>query len=106
MERIKVDGRSENEQVSFPLGWLFISPWAEGALTEAGTDWCLLLQPHLDGNWGDLDELGRRRNKRALVNGEQVSSSFTLPTGKTVIVLTNVGEGETTIVTAEEYESE
>jgi hypothetical protein len=87
----------------FPLGRLAITPAAQAALDAADKSGVLLLARHLHGDWGDLTEEDRLQNELALLLGLRVLSSYALPDGKKVWIITEADRLATTILLPDDY---
>jgi hypothetical protein len=55
-----------------------------------------LTDRHAHGDWGGLHEEARTANERALLQGKRLWSAYNLPTGKTVLVITERDRWRTT----------
>ncbi|MBT1536039.1 hypothetical protein B7R78_0002405 [Ralstonia solanacearum] len=85
------------------LGQLLATPAAAAALTESGVSIFTLLNRHARGDWGDLSEEDHRQNNLAAIAGQRVLSSYELPNGRKVWVLTEWDRSVTTILLPEDY---
>ncbi len=85
----------------FELGRIVATPGALDAL--APEEPLVLLQRHQSGDWGEVDGHDQRANNRALKDGTRVLSSYTLPGGRKVWILTEADRSATTILLPEEY---
>jgi len=87
----------------FPLGRTVATPGALDALILAGTIPKALLDRHVRGDWGDLDEDDWRANGQALSVGTRLLSAYALPDGVRVWVITEADRSATTLLLPEEY---
>ncbi len=87
----------------FPMGRIVATPGALSALEEAGVDALELLGRHVSGDWGEIPACDARENERSLKHGFRVLSSYPLPTGGKVWVLTEASREVTTILIPSEY---
>ena len=87
----------------FPLGRLVATPAALTALVVAKLSPYALLARHVRTDWGDLDGHDRRENERALAQGARLLSSYRLPDGSVVWVITEADRSATTLLTPEDY---
>ncbi|MET3448176.1 hypothetical protein [Ralstonia sp. 1138] len=86
-----------------PLGQLVATPAAVAALSEAGVSVYLLLNRHARGDWGELCEADRLQNVLAVNTGQRVVSSYLLPTGQKVWIITEADRVLTTVLLPEDY---
>ncbi len=87
----------------FELGVCVSTPGALEALAEAGIFPLSLLRRHMSGDWGDLDAHDRRANEAALRYGTRLLSSYALPGGGKVWIITEADRSSTTLLLPEEY---
>lgn len=87
----------------FSPGALRVTPAASAALAEANVTPQSLLLRHLCGDWGDLDELDRQQNNFALAMSALLLSSYALPDGGKVWVITEADRSVTTVLLPEDY---
>jgi hypothetical protein len=87
----------------FDLGRVVATPGALEILEEAGIDPSELLGRHAAGDWGEIPACDARENERSVKHGFRVLSSYPLPTGEKVWVLTEASREVTTILLPEEY---
>ncbi|AJY29933.1 putative type I restriction-modification system methyltransferase subunit [Burkholderia thailandensis 34] len=62
-----------------------------------------LLNRHARGDWGDLPEEDHQQNNLAAITGQRVLSSYGLPNGQKVWVLTEWDRSVTTILLPDDY---
>jgi hypothetical protein len=72
----------------FTPSQVVITPGAALAIEESGLDPAFFLQKHLCGDWGDLDETDRVRNRESLQSGGRVVSRYKTLLGKRLGVIT------------------
>lgn len=87
----------------FAPGHLLATPAALAALAQANVTPQSLLRRHLCGDWGDLDELDRQQNNFALAMSARLLSSYALPGGGKVWVITEADRSVTTVLLPEDY---
>jgi hypothetical protein len=75
-----------------------------GALQVADNHAILeLLRRHLSGDWGDASKEDAKANDHALKWGERILSSYKMPSGEKLWVLTEADRSATTVLTPGEY---
>ncbi|WP_186166592.1 hypothetical protein [Burkholderia gladioli] len=87
----------------FPMGRPAITPGAQSALDEVGISGVVLLARHIHGDWGDLSVEDQTANELALLTGKRLLSSYDLPGGGKVWVITEADRSVTTILLPEDY---
>jgi len=87
----------------FPLGRLAITLAAQAALDAIDISRVLLLARHLHGDWGEINEHDRLQNELAVLLGLRVLSSYALPDGKKVWIITEADRSATTILLPHDY---
>ena len=87
----------------FPLGRIVATPGALEALTAAAVHPTALLARHAVGDWGELCDEDRRENEFSLNRGLRLLSSYRLPTGATVWLITESDRSATTLLVPSEY---
>lgn len=60
-----------------------------------------LLYRHIRGDWGDIPEQDVRQNELALILGMRIWSSYNLPNGKTIWIITSANRAITQIMLAD-----
>ncbi|BCL90900.1 hypothetical protein ACNRBV_22795 [Ralstonia pseudosolanacearum] len=85
------------------LGQLLATPAAAAALSVAGVSVFKLLNRHARGDWGDLSEEDQQQNNLAAMTGQRVLSSYLLPTGQKVWVVTEWDRSITTVLLPDDY---
>lgn len=73
----------------FDVGEIVITPAAAAALANNGTAIDDLLARHCAGDWGDVSAQVREVNDRGLVERYNLQSSYPLPDGSRVVMVTN-----------------
>lgn len=87
----------------FPMGRPAITPSAEAALNAVGIHPIKLLARHIHGDWGNLSVEDLAANELALLTGKRLLSSYTLPDGEKVWIITEADRSATTILLPDEY---
>lgn len=72
----------------FKLGRIFATPAAVDVMNAAHVSIVDLLIRHVRGDWGDLPESDRQQNESAVNAGLRLLSSYVLPNGQTVRLIT------------------
>jgi hypothetical protein len=85
------------------MGRPAITPAAEAALNAAGIHPVRLLARHIHGDWGDVLAEDMATNELALLSGARLLSSYTIPGGRKVWVITEADRSVTTILLPEDY---
>ena len=92
------------KSIRFPPGRVLLTPGAAQRLQENEDAHFLdYLIRHLSGDWGDLDVHDRKVNEEALKSGQRLLSSYTLPDGRSLWIITDADRSCTTALTPEEY---
>lgn len=87
----------------FPMGTPVITPEAQAELDAAGIEGVLLLARHIHGDWGDLPAEDLAANELALLTGRRLLSSYDLPGGGKVWIITEADRSVTTILLPDDY---
>ena len=87
----------------FPIGKPVITLAAQATLEAAGMPGILLLARHLHGDWGDLSKEDQLQNELALLLGMRLLSSYALPDGGKVWIITEADRSVTTILLPDDY---
>ncbi|KAE9848418.1 hypothetical protein QZM25_32065 [Burkholderia contaminans] len=87
----------------FELGVVLVTPAGLAALEAAQIPEVLLLARHVHGDWGELSEEDRLQNELAVLLGLRLLSSYPLPTGGKVWVITEADRSATTILLPDDY---
>jgi hypothetical protein len=88
---------------AFGLGRLTATPGALTALAEAEVQIWMLASRHVAGDFGDVDDDDRRANEAAIRDGDRILSSYRLPTGVEIWLLTEADRSATTALLPSEY---
>jgi hypothetical protein len=87
----------------FPLGRVVATPGALEALAETGSDPAALLDRHGIGDWGELCEVDSQENEFSLNRGFRLLSSYLLPDGQKLWIITEADRSATTLLLPSEY---
>ena len=87
----------------FELGVVLVTPAGLAVLEAAQIPEVLLLARHVHGDWGELSEEDRLQNELAVLLGLRLLSSYPLPTGGKVWVITEADRSATTILLPDDY---
>jgi hypothetical protein len=87
----------------FSLGDVYTTRGVRQVLEQAGIDPLYLLIRHLCGDWGELCEGDSALNDAAVTSGERILSSYLLPTGAKVWIITDAAHLRTTLLLPDEY---
>ncbi len=87
----------------FELGRIVATPGALDALAEAGVVPVALLARHQSGDWGEVPKEDAKENEHSLKDGFRVLSSYLLPTGAKVWIITEADRSSTCLLLPEEY---
>lgn len=87
----------------FKLGRIFATPAAVDVMNAAHVSIVDLLTRHVRGDWGDLPESDRQQNESAVNAGLRLLSSYVLPNGQTVWVITEWDRSVTTFLLPGDY---
>ena len=90
-------------QVRFGLGRVVATPGALATLQEAQAAPSALLARHASGDWGEVPKEDARENDYSLKHGYRVLSSYPLPSGERVWILTEADRSSTCILLPSEY---
>ncbi|MDO3558655.1 hypothetical protein [Ralstonia pseudosolanacearum] len=85
------------------LGRLLATPAAINALQAADVSLFALVNRHARGDWGDVADEDRQHNDWAAMAGERVLSSYSLPNGQTVWLITEWDRLSTTVLLPDDY---
>ena len=93
--------KANAKAISFPLGQIVATP---GALARYSRDQLgdQLLR-HMHGDWGDLDAEDIAANKSALQHGARLFSSYHMPLGGKLWIITEADRSVTTFLLPDEY---
>jgi len=87
----------------FRIGLLVMTPAAQAKLELAEISPTVLLGRHLRGDWGELDIDDIARNELALLSHRRLLSSYAIPGGGRVWIITEADRSVTTILLPEDY---
>ena len=87
----------------FQLGQLLITPGAMEALKLNGASPAEFIKRHASGDWGELDAEDARENEFSLEHGLRLLSSYRLPDGQKLWIITEADRSCTTLLLPEEY---
>jgi hypothetical protein len=87
----------------FPLGRLVATPGALRALEEAGQSPSFFLDKHVAGDWGEVDDVDKRLNDEALVNGDRLLSAYRTLRGVKIWIITEADRSSTCTLLPSDY---
>jgi hypothetical protein len=87
----------------FELGVVVATPGALELLGEFEISPSELVERHASGDWGDVPPEDARENEYSLKHGFRVFSSYPLPSGEQVWILTEADRSSTCLLLAREY---
>lgn len=87
----------------FRPGRIFVTPAALEVLRTVGVSPVVLLLRHLSGDWGNLSDSDCQQNELSVDAGLRLLSSYALPVGHTVWVITEWDRSVTTILLPNDY---
>jgi streptogramin lyase len=87
----------------FPLGRVVATPGALTALLAAAVDPANLLGRHVTGDWGELCQEDVRENEYSLKRGLRLLSSYPMPDGDRIWIITEANRSVTTLLVPSEY---
>ena len=87
----------------FDLGHIVGTPGAIEALQNARQSPTELLDRHVGGDWGDLEDDDKKENELSVVEGFRIFSAYKLNTGVKVWVITESDRSATTFLLPDEY---
>ncbi len=87
----------------FDLGQLVATSGALEALKDAEQNPAELIDRHVIGDWGDLEDEDKKENELSLARGFRIFSSYKLNSGTRVWVITEADRSATTILLPDEY---
>jgi hypothetical protein len=92
-----------SKQPAFELGQLVVTPGALAALKKAGQQPGEFLMRHVNCEWGDLDEEGRKENDYCLEHGFRLLGAYKTNAGDRLWIITEADRSVTTLLLPEEY---
>ncbi|MCS3392750.1 hypothetical protein NX868_12605 [Burkholderia thailandensis] len=87
----------------FPMGRTLITPAALSMLEQVGLSSVALLDRHCSGDWGELGADDIAENELALLTGKRLLSSYVIPGGGKVWIITEADRSVTTVLLPEDY---
>lgn len=87
----------------FKLGRILATPAALKIIADARVSIIDLLIRHMRGDWGELSDSDRQQNELAVTTGQRILSSYALPGGRTVWLITEADRCATTFLLPGEY---
>ncbi|KAA0090995.1 hypothetical protein CIW54_02100 [Paraburkholderia sp. T12-10] len=87
----------------FKPGRILATPGALEVIAEARVSIVDLLIQHLRGDWGDLSDSDRQQNEMAIMTDQRILSSYVLPGGRIVWLITEADRYATTFLLPGEY---
>jgi hypothetical protein len=87
----------------FKLGQVVATPGALAAFEEAGLTPWEFLSRHVQGDWGDLNDVDREANDRSVEDGSRILSAYHLKTGVKVWIITEADRSSTCLLLPDEY---
>lgn len=91
------------EDPTFSFGIVGMTAGVQSLVQSGELEPLEYLVRHLQGDWGDISDEDRQRNADALVHGNRVLSSYQLPGGQCLWILTEADRSITTLLMPEEY---
>ena len=102
-EADKVIVNRTGNMIPFSLGRIYIAPGAAQAFKDCGVDARGLLRRHASADWGEIEDEDRDCNLEALRVGARIYSSYTLPGGIAIWVITEDDRSATGLFLPDEY---
>ncbi|KGS99200.1 putative adenine-specific DNA methylase [Burkholderia pseudomallei MSHR4012] len=87
----------------FEFGRILATPSALEVIADANVSIVDLLIRHLRGDWSDLSDSDLQQNELAVTAGQRITSSYLLPSGRTVWITTEADRYATTFLLPGEY---
>lgn len=87
----------------FALGRVLMTFGVNALVEQKRFDPSALLERHVAGDWGDLDEEDKRANDASVEDGSRLLSSYRIDPGLTVWVITEADRHVTTLLLPSEY---
>ena len=94
---------TQSNAMLFPLGDLVATPGALSVLEKNGVVPMRLISRHMKGDWGDVPPDDAAANTNALRIGARLLSSYALPDGARIWIITEADRSATTLLLPEEY---
>lgn len=103
-KELQTESLSVTEAVgSFKLGRVVATPGALRAMEDAGVAASQFLRRHAKGDWGELSRADARLNDDAVRNDGRILSSYSLPDGEKIWIITEWDRSATTLLLPSEY---
>ena len=87
----------------FALGLVLATPAALELLGSVEVSPSELLEMHVSGDWGDVPSEDARENEYSLKHGFRVLSSYPLPSGERIWIITEADRSSICLLLAREY---
>lgn len=87
----------------FSPGQIVATPGALEAMQELNVLPMQLLQKHLSGDWGSVDDEDAKSNDEAVKNGERILSSYRIGEHTRIWIITEWDRSATTLLLPSEY---
>ncbi|AOJ61407.1 hypothetical protein WJ32_02355 [Burkholderia ubonensis] len=87
----------------FKLGRVFATSAALQVIADTRVSIIDLLIRHVRGDWGDLSESDRQQNELSVDAGLRLLSSYVLPGGQTIWIITEADRRATTFLLPGDY---
>ncbi len=94
---------AQQEKALFAVNLVVVSAKAGAAMEKAGQSIMELFVRHLSGDWGELSEEEKAKNRLALRKRRRLVSLYVLSTKAKVLVFTESDRSATTFLLPEEY---
>ena len=94
---------TQSNAMLFPLGDLVATRGALSVLEKNGVVPMRLVSRHIKGDWGDVPRDDAAANTDALRIGARLLSSYELPDGTRIWIITEADRSATTLLLPEEY---
>ena len=89
--------------MKFELGQVVITRACKAHLERTSVQPLIYLQRHINGDWGDLKPDDKRANDLAIEHQMRIFSSYKLPSGKKLWIITEWDRSHTTLLLPEDY---
>lgn len=94
---------AQSNAMLFPLGDLVATPGALSVLEKNSVVPTRLISRHMKGDWGDVPPDDAVANTEALRIRARLLSSYALPDGARIWIITEADRSATTLLLPEEY---
>ena len=95
--------RTTGRPAMFLLGRVMATPAALRALANVDRDAIDYVGRHVHGDWGEMGVDDATANTLAVFEGTRVVSSFALPNGQQLLVITEADRSATTVLLSSDY---